>query len=909
MELYTESLTTYKRLPTKEVKIGHLLLGNFHPLRIQTMTTTDTMDTHATVAQSIRCIEAGAELVRITAPSKKEAENLLNIKNELRRRGYDTPLVADIHFTPNAAEIAARIVEKVRVNPGNYVDKKRFELIEYSDADYAEEIDRIRERFTPLVKICREYGTAMRIGTNHGSLSDRIMSRYGDTPMGMVESAMEFLRIARAESYHNIVLSMKSSNPQVMVQAYRLLVKTMHDEFGEHYPLHLGVTEAGDGEEGRIKSAVGIGSLLEDGLGDTIRVSLTEDPELEIPVCRDIVKRYVPSATVTGPSPTVTPFSGERAKAPSRWEGEGNSVVLIDEDVDLLEEETVGYRFADPFFYKLIKQYAKEHRSKPTATEEILWNALKAKQLEGYKFRRQHIIDKFIADFVCLKKSLVIEIDGLIHFHPDHIISDEERTKVLNHLGFKVIRFSNKEIINRIDIVLKKILTELSQQPDLKESSNPGSPTGGQGATLNNGGIATYKQLQPDKQEGLTLVPPSQFPTDSPTGGQGATSNSSGIATYASQIPAGTTGFPFSYKRRETFAVDIIGGNHVPVVIADLSQLNVVSRKDLSGIGYTYDEVRDKWNISDTAADFVFTGHNLLDFELPGTLKVIMYPAAWLDAKNKTKYFPIYDDKGYTEASFKSSELNFVMLDASRENQELPVHPYLDEMANDPKVVFCISSKDKNAMQSVRHSFLQFGIDGIKNPAVLVVDSNWLTADEHLIHYGTEAGALLLDGFGDGISLGMTVDAYKNASGNVSAVSVSGRNYSVAVSPEQFINNTAFSILQATRTRISKTEYISCPSCGRTLFDLQETTAKIRAVTNHLKGVKIAIMGCIVNGPGEMADADFGYVGSGPGKITLYKGKEIVKRNVPSEIAVDELINVMKENGAWVEESIVNSEW
>src|ERR1700704_2404724 len=247
MELYAESLTEYKRLATIEVKIGNLLLGNYHPLRIQTMTTTDTMDTIATVEQSIRCIEVGAELVRITAPSKKEAENLLTIKNELHKRGYKTPLIADIHFTPNAAEIAARIIEKVRVNPGNYVDKKKFELIEYSDSDYLEEIERIRERFTPLVTICRQYGTAMRIGTNHGSLSDRIMSRYGDTPTGMVESAMEFLRIARDENYHEIILSMKSSNPLVMVQAYRVLVQKMQEEFGECYPLHLGVTEAGDG--------------------------------------------------------------------------------------------------------------------------------------------------------------------------------------------------------------------------------------------------------------------------------------------------------------------------------------------------------------------------------------------------------------------------------------------------------------------------------------------------------------------------------------------------------------------------------------------------------------------------------------------------------------------------------------
>src|SRR5450631_416180 len=292
MEFYAESLTEYKRLETLEVKVGDLLLGNFHPIRIQTMTTTDTMNTLATVEQSIRCIEAGSELVRITAPSKKEAENLLNIKNELRKRGYTTPLIADIHFTPNAAEIAATIVEKVRVNPGNYVDKKKFEQIDYTDAEYAEEIERIRERFTPLVKICKEYGTAMRIGTNHGSLSDRIMSRYGDTAMGMVESAMEFLRIARNEDYHQIVLSMKSSNPLVMVQAYRLLIKTMQDEFNIIYPLHIGVTEAGDGEDGRIKSAIGIGTLLEDGIGDTIRVSLTEDPEFEIPVCQDIVARY-----------------------------------------------------------------------------------------------------------------------------------------------------------------------------------------------------------------------------------------------------------------------------------------------------------------------------------------------------------------------------------------------------------------------------------------------------------------------------------------------------------------------------------------------------------------------------------------------------------------------------------------
>ena len=670
MQFYSESLTGYRRLKTREVKIGDLLLGNFHPIRVQTMTTTDTMNTLATVEQSIRCIEAGAELVRITAPSKNDAENLLPIKNELRKRGYHTPLVADIHFTPNAAEIAARIVEKVRVNPGNYVDKKRFELIEYSDADYAEEIERIRERFTPLIKICREYGTAMRIGTNHGSLSDRIMSRYGDTPMGMVESAMEFLRVARNENYHNIVLSMKSSNPQVMVQAYRLLVKTMFDEFGECYPLHLGVTEAGDGEDGRIKSAVGIGTLLEDGLGDTIRVSLTEDPELEIPVCKDLVRRY------------------------------------------------------------------------------------------------------------------------------------------------------------------------------------------------------TSRQLTVNSQQPIPLVDKLSYD-------------------------------PFNYQRRESFEVGNIGAKHVPVVIADLSKMEKITPVHLQSVGYTYDEPSDKWNISDAAADYIFTGHQLLNFALPGTLKVIVFPEAWTRAKDKTKYFPIYQDRGYAESEIKSDQMNFVMVDCFNDGADSFI--YLDNLAMDPTAVICLSSTNKNAMQSVRRMYAELMCRGIKNPVINITDSNWQTADEHLIHFATETGALLLEGMGDGICLGMTKRSYDQLAVSYQQMNASGRNYTSNQTIEQFINNTSFGILQATRTRISKTEYISCPSCGRTLFDLQETTAKIRSRTNHLKGVKIAIMGCIVNGPGEMADADFGYVGSGPGKITLYRGKEIVKRNVNSEVAVDELIGLLKESDAWIE--------
>ncbi|MFM9005060.1 MAG: (E)-4-hydroxy-3-methylbut-2-enyl-diphosphate synthase, partial [Flavobacteriales bacterium] len=295
---YCLSLFNYQRFRTREVMIGSVGFGGDNPIRLQSMTTTDTMDTDGTIAQSIRMIDAGCELVRITAPSKNEAENLANIKAGLRSKGYSTPLVADIHFTPNAAEIAAGIVEKVRVNPGNYADKKKFEEIEYTDETYTAELARIRERFTPLVLLCKQNKTAMRIGTNHGSLSDRILSRYGDTPLGMVESAMEFLRICRDHDFHDIVISMKASNAQVMVQAYRLLVSHMMQE-GMNYPLHLGVTEAGDGEDGRIKSAVGIGTLLEDGLGDTIRVSLTEAPEAEIPVARMLAERYEKRAAHT----------------------------------------------------------------------------------------------------------------------------------------------------------------------------------------------------------------------------------------------------------------------------------------------------------------------------------------------------------------------------------------------------------------------------------------------------------------------------------------------------------------------------------------------------------------------------------------------------------------------------------
>jgi (E)-4-hydroxy-3-methylbut-2-enyl-diphosphate synthase len=646
----------YHRLPTREVRVGSLLLGAGHPIRIQTMTTTDTMDTAATVAQTIRCIEAGAELVRITAPSKKEAENLLLIKNAVRAAGYDTPLVADIHFTPNAAEIAARIIEKVRVNPGNYVDKKKFDQIDYTDAEYAGEIERIRDRFTPLVRICKDYGTAMRIGTNHGSLSDRIMSRYGDTPLGMVESAMEFLRIARDESYHQIILSMKSSNPQVMVQAYRLLVRQMQEEFGECYPLHLGVTEAGDGEDGRIKSAIGIGTLLEEGIGDTIRVSLTEDPEFELPVCKDIVGR--------------------------------------------------------------ISQYT----------------------------------------------------------------------------------------------------------------------------------------------EAMEQIPAAPLPYDR-----------------------------FAYSRRKSTETGNIGASHVPVVVADYMHLAQITPESLGAIGYQYDQALDKWHIGDAAADYIFTGSRRIGFALPGMLGVICDAAAMLGAGPvPERHYPLFQAAEF-DPETKRKSLVFISIDANAPDAILQA-----KRVSVPGAVLCIYSSAQQPVISIRNLLATLTASGNTTPVIIAAESHTTTVDKQLIDLATDSGSLLLDGMGDGVWL-------MNEPSKLQDAQVTGRTYLPVSNNEQFLNNTAFSILQATRTRISKTEYISCPSCGRTLFDLQETTAKIRAATSHLKGVKIAIMGCIVNGPGEMADADFGYVGSGPGKITLYQSKEVVKKNVPSEIAVQELIGLLKDAGVWQE--------
>ncbi len=644
---YAASLVAYQRRTTIPVEVGHVFIGSDFPIRIQSMTTVDTMDTQGSIDQSIRMIDAGCEIVRITAPSVKEAQNLENIRKGLRTRGYQTPLVADIHFTPNAAELAARIVEKVRINPGNYADKKRFEVIDYTDASYQSELERIRDKFLPLVKICKEYGTAMRIGTNHGSLSDRILSRYGDTPLGMVESALEFLRICEDENYYNIVLSMKSSNTQVMVEAYRLLSKKLEEGEFKAYPLHLGVTEAGEGEDGRIKSAVGIGTLLEDGLGDTIRVSLTEDPELEIPVAQEMVRRLQNRSSKSYP---IHP-----------WKGKTDS------------------------------------------------------------------------------------FDSPIH--------------------------------------------------------------------------------------------------------------------------------PFYYERRHSNEVLNFGGKQVPRVIADFSSVSELSMDDLKSIGHFYLPEPDKWAMNDLGADYIFTGDQNIPFMLPNGLRQIQSSSVWLTHQINTIY-PQFTWDEWCGSTSKHPNINFIKINAASLIGDVNM---LDNLKIEKQVVIILHSSNEHKMPEIRRAFFDLIHHSILSPVIIQLDYKDVSDEQLQIYSPTDAGALLVDGLGDGIM-----------------ISTSGLKNSFALR-----NSTSFGTLQASRVRISKTEYISCPSCGRTLFDLQETTAKIRQVTDHLKGIKIGIMGCIVNGPGEMADADYGYVGTGKDKIALYKGQNVIKKSVPAHLAVDELIQLIKDHGDW----------
>lgn len=605
----------YSRRKSSTVRIGNTPLGGTTPIRIQSMANVSTMETDAAVQQAIRMIDAGAEYVRFTAQGEREARNLGVIRKQLKEAGYLTPLVADIHFNPRAADAAAEEVEKVRINPGNYVDKvKTFDLLEYTDEEYAAELQKIRDRFIPFLNICKAHGTAIRIGVNHGSLSDRIMSRYGDTPEGMVASCMEFLRICRDEDFSDVVISIKASNTVVMVKTVRLLVHTMELE-EMHYPLHLGVTEAGDGEDGRIKSAVGIGSLLSDGIGDTIRVSLSEDPEAEIPVARKLV---------------------------------------------------------------------------------------------------------------------------------DYILEREGHTPI---------------------------------EATLAPGYNPISP-----------------------------------------------------------------------ETRLSRMVEGIGGNSQPLVISDRSNGD-----------FEFDRT--------VLPDYIYIGKEDPD-NLPDHFRLLVDAHFWKERPNAYPYFiasEIETLKDYSAA------IKFVRLT----NHDLTDYA-IELLKQDPSVVIILSTHNLNGVGSQRAAMHRLMTAGCDAPVILHREYRETDMEALQLKAAADLGTLLLDGFGDGVML-------HNEGDNTAT-----------------IDNYMFAILQATRKRISKTEYISCPSCGRTLYDLQTTIARIKEATSHLKGLKIGIMGCIVNGPGEMADADYGYVGAGKNRISLYKGKECVLKNIPEEEAVQRLVQLIKDNGDWM---------
>ncbi|MEI6575544.1 MAG: (E)-4-hydroxy-3-methylbut-2-enyl-diphosphate synthase [Bacteroidota bacterium] len=608
---------------TRVVSLGDVPMGGENPIRIQSMTNTDTLDTLSTVEQTIDLVEAGCDYVRITTPTIADAENLRIIKQELRKQGIHVPLIADVHFNPKVAELAARLVEKVRINPGNYADKKRQTTIGFSEQEYREELERIAERFRPLLDICKEYGTAIRIGVNHGSLSDRIMSRYGDTPLGMAESAMEFLRISAGYGFHELVCSMKSSNIRVTTFATRQLVMLMQEE-GMNYPIHLGVTEAGDGEDGRIKSAAGIGALLEDGIGDTIRVSLTEDPEQEIPVAKAIADRY------------------------NKRQGPYTHTLNLPENLSYLE-----------------------------------------------------------------------------------------------------------------------------------------------------------------------------------------------------------------FQKRETIRVGKIGGGQQAAVITSCSGIASFECSYFANKAFK--------------PDFIYNPPHIVTLKHPSEVQEVVHFSIW--DQGSTAFLPLWDVHNYMRASIRSTVTNFIMVTEASLSAEL-----IEAAKNDTVAVFVFESHWTAAVSQVRRMFSILKEMNCHTPVVLNRAFTMPDIDLLALYSAADLAYLLVDGQGDGIW-------------------VEGEPDALCKYPTQ----TVFNILQAVGDRIYKTEYIACPSCGRTQFNIQQALSQVKDQTAHLTGLKIAVMGCIVNGPGEMADANYGYVGAGNGKVMLYKGKNLVKQGIDESVAVDELITIIKDGGDWVE--------
>lgn len=687
---YNESVFSYKRRPTREVSVGGIGIGGLNPIRIQSMTNTDTANVEATLAQIRDLQSAGCEIVRVTVPGNADCDALPLLRKRMKDEGIRMPLVADIHFTPSVAMRAVEYVDKIRINPGNYADRKKFATVEYTDKEYNLELERIHEAFSPLVIRAKELGVAMRIGTNHGSLSDRIMNRFGDTPEGMVESAIEFIRIAESHGYRDIIVSMKASNTQIMVQAYRLLVATFY-ELGMDYPLHLGVTEAGDGKDGRIKSSIGIGALLEDGLGDTIRVSLTEDPVLEIPVAKILADRY-------------------------------NRIGLRD--------------------------------TPPVSVSQV--------------------------DKIDLKES---KIGGNLSNHPREFRDP-----------FRYSRFYSREI-----------------------------PLGKRNTVM----------LGDSNPIRVELSYPS-FPVDpvSAVGNAMQSVSKAGI-------------FPESI--------------HFPVEMEE--QLELLAKACKSGIVPIPVSVRLQGSI---AVHFYDCMDSLVEIDK----WVLSFP-----------HFPNRED----EESFWGGIVNFQnqggVLEWSLRGSEIPRVAELIAKLQEWNLTKCLFSIESDG-QNLIHEYRKLASILSRTDFPILLQGQFGNAEDALYLASIGMGGMLLDGIGD-----------------ILRISTNGSTEKDRIRELEL----AYDILQGARLRLSKTEYISCPSCGRTLFDLQSTTARIKNKTSHLKGVKIAVMGCIVNGPGEMADADFGYVGAGPKKVHLYRGKEIVIKNVPEEIADEKLVELIKENGMWAD--------
>ncbi len=659
---YTLNPFQYTRFPTREVKVGDIGIGGKNPIRVQSMTTSDTCDTDATVKQIVDLYEVGCEIVRVTVPSMADAENLKSIRTKLSSLNCKVPIVADIHFTPTVALKVVEYVEKVRINPGNFADKKKFATRDYTDSEYNLEIERIAEIFVPLVKRCKELGVAMRIGTNHGSLSDRIMNRYGDTPLGMVESALEFIKIAESENYHEIVVSMKASNPQVMINAYRLLVSRYREE-NLNYPIHLGVTEAGDGRDGRIKSAMGIGSLLEDGIGDTIRVSLTEDSIYEIPVAKKLVEKY-------------------------------NSHLFGEKVI----KDTIHSEYKDQVIYS-------------NRNTDSIW----------------------VGDFK-IGENYPVRIESYI------------------------------SLINKTREEILEIIT---------------------------------------KNAVLTSIKKHEI-------------------------------FYFSIKTKEEFE-------------SLLNIKNNIENKAAFSVDLSNMDTQLLLSIQDKLTSF----------------EKICISLEFL-SKFKEEFFKLQDNRNQKNKSIEIKVPSNTL--STFKDVILSLHTF-------ENVTVSLSQNKNESIFNIRK--LASYVKDSKVPILLEVEIENL--EEGVLESSTILGSLLLDNIGNSIRI---IDLN---------------------SEPDTILEISFDILQSARLRTTKTEFISCPSCGRTLFNLQDTTARIKSKTGHLKGVKIAIMGCIVNGPGEMADADFGYVGAGPGKVHLYLGKEIVSKNIPSEIADEKLIELIKENGKWVD--------